>query len=278
MSSSRDTPPPTEPRRDSGDDSGRASDAANISGSRDRGDDGEIEDAQFVEAPVSDTSIARSSRSPLDDLGGRRSDLSFAPQVHRPSRDSLLIRVARDDRRKIPWGFWAAAALALFATAWIALTEAGLYSIWDFLLASMLAVGVTLVVRFGRRHFTSLSHQTIARVDLERGELWLTTDDGAEDDTEESPSSGSEIVVGLDEITEVVFAMIYFPISRRRSDARVRAYTLMVRDGRGELVPLLEACADKEETFALAQMIARLARAPLSQVGAGVRDDPSLRR
>ena len=137
-----------------------------------------------------------------------------------------------------------------------------MYSVWDLLWTTLLLGGLLLLAAFGRRGLSSLRRVRVAGIDLERGELALGAGEAA-----------AEVVLELESVQEVVFGMIYYPLSHGRRDVRVRAYTLMLRDGRGELVPVLEACADKEETYALAVLLSRLCRAPLSQVGAGVQEE-----
>lgn len=190
-----------------------------------------------------------------------RSELLFSPRVVQPAPTQLSIQVMRDDRRIVPWGFWAGVALLVGLVLYMSFSG-GMYSIWDLLWTTLLLGGLLLLAAFGRRGLSSLRRMRIAAIDLERGELALGPGE-----------SSTEVVLELGAVQEVVFGMIFYPLSHGRQDARVRAYTLMLRDGRGELVPVLEACADKEETYALAVLLSRLCQAPLSQVGAGVREE-----
>ena len=85
------------------------------------------------------------------------------------------------------------------------------------------------------------------------------------------PRQGGQLVVPLDQLTEIVFAMIYVPISAKRPDTRIHAFTLLVRGPNAELLTLVEASPHKQETFALGLALSQLTGLPVSQVGEGVR-------
>ena len=163
-----------------------------------------------------------------------------------------------DDETAQPWGFWGGAAALGALVAYVASRSAGYFGLRQVLVAmTIAAVGVALY-RFGPQERRRLVE--LAAVDLERAQLtWATA------------ATGPELVLDFDEISEIVFAMIYFPVSPSRPDARIHVFTLLVRAGDDDrLLPIIEASPDKGATWGIAQQLARLTGAPIAQVGEGV--------
>ncbi len=187
-------------------------------------------------------------------------EMIYKPQLRPAGRDVMVITGARETRQ-LPWGFWGGVLMVVLAIG-LLLTRGGngLFSLRDLLITAGLG-GLGLVMwRWGPRD--SLRIQQLARLDMGRGLLsWSGAD----------ARQGGQLVVPLDQLTEIVFAMIYVPISAKRTDTRIHAFTLLVRGPHEELLPLIEASPHKQETFALAQALAQLTGLPISQVGEGVR-------
>ncbi len=134
--------------------------------------------------------------------------------------------------------------------------SAGYYSMSDMLVALLLGGGATMFYRWGPRD--SLRRHVLATVDAERRQLRWGEDGGA------------QIALDFDDVQEIVFAMIRFPVSPTRPDARIHVYTLLVRDAREELVPVIEASPNKGETFHIAKQLSAVTGVAITQVGEGI--------
>lgn len=160
----------------------------------------------------------------------------------------------------VPWGFWGGVVMAVVALLLVvARGTTGLYSMWDVLWA-LLAIGVgALMFRLGAR--TTLREELMCELDTSEGLVqWPTTASGQ-----------VSVVLPMEDITEVVFGMVRYPVSLDRPDVNVHAFTLLVRDREERLLPVIEASIHKAETFAIGQFLAQAINVPLTQVGMGVR-------
>ena len=114
----------------------------------------------------------------------------------------------------------------------------------------------------------NLRRHTLLTVDLARAELrWPVHMHGDPDSVSET-----EVSLALEDVQEIVFGMIYAPLSARTPDAHIHAFTLLVRNSYGHLVPVIEACPDKGHLYELTQLLAGWTGAPVTQVGEGVRE------
>lgn len=172
---------------------------------------------------------------------------------------SMEVVGTRDDPDAQPWGFWIGVGAIFGLVGFIAWKSStgGFTTIQDLLVAMIFAAIAVIAMRFGPHE--RQTEAVLVSVDAEAGHLtWPTP-------------SNTHVVVDFEEIPEVVFAMVYFPLSPSRPDARIHVFTLLVRDGEGgDLIPVVEASPDKEETFALARQLSQLVDAPITQVGEGV--------
>lgn len=209
----------------------------------------EIEDATWE--PVNAAGAARPA-APL-----------YSPLVYSPGvrQDGQVLEVFgwRDDETARPWGLWGGVLALVLLAGFVASTGAsgGFFALKDILIAITL-IGVSVAMfRYGPRG--QQRREVLTRVDMERAQLvW-------------SSKAGAQTVLGFDEISEVVFAMIRFPVSPSHPNARIHVFTVLVRTGeREELTPVIEATPNKREAFAIAQFLSNQTRAPLTQVGEGI--------
>lgn len=191
--------------------------------------------------------------------------LVYDPVVRQVSHGHFQVCGRREVSGAIPWGFWGGLLLAF--VAYFVITGAqGFWSVAEVVWA-MVALTVGLVLfRFGRRSSRRLD--VLCTLDFEREMLVWPTEEPATPGAISS-AGGGELVLQFDEITEVVFAMIDYPLSQRKGDVDVHAFTLLVRDGAERLVPVIEATPAKEEAHEIAKMIAAQLRLNISYVGNG---------
>ena len=192
-----------------------------------------------------------------------------APMLRRKGAAEVEIVGLCDDQSAIPWGFWIGAAAIALLIGFVAMKGAGggIFAIRDVLIAVVLGGIAVAMFRYGPSGNQRLI--TLATLDLQREQLaWSSR----------SETSGPQLVAAFDEITEGVFAMISFPVSPGRPDARIHVYTLLVRvagwggssSEEGELVPVIEASPNKREVFIIAQQLAGAAGVDVTQVGEGI--------
>jgi hypothetical protein len=198
--------------------------------------------------------------------------LVYDPVIRAVSQSFYRICGRMEVPGAIPWGFWGGMLVAFVAILLIA-DSRSVYQIWDILWALVaLSVGVAMF-RFGRR--SSRREVILCELDLERETLsWpgqsaanstiLTNSAGSSP----QPATG-ELVLGFEEISELVFAMIDFPLSTKRNDVDVHAFTLLVRDASERLVPVVEATPNKEEAHEIAKVLSRQLGLNISYVGKG---------
>lgn len=228
--------------------------------------DPEIVDAEIEEQggaalePVRPPPPARLTHHPSS--GG----LVYEPIVRQVSHTEFQVCGRREVSGTIPWGFWGGVLLAFVAYFLITGTQ-GFWSIMDIAWA-MVALTVGLVLfRFGKRSSRRLD--VLCALDFEREMIvWPAATESASGVSQGSLGSG-ELVLNFEEIEEVVFAMIDYPLSQRKNDVDVHAFTLLVRDGEQRLIPIIEATPAKGAAHEIAKMIAGQLRLNISYVGNG---------
>ncbi len=158
----------------------------------------------------------------------------------------------------VPWGFWGATLIAVVLGMVVVFRGAtGLYSLWDtFWVVLALLVG-TVMFKLGRR--SSLSKELLCELDLNQ-QLMLWPREGE-----------TQLAVPFEELTELVFGMTYYPVSQKRKDVMVHAFTLLARDSQNRLIPIVEASPDKEKTHEIGVFLGRNMRLPLKYVGLGIK-------
>lgn len=187
----------------------------------------------------------------------------YDPLAHPVSEITLQIRGRRAVPGTVPWGFWGGFLVAM-VSIFLITGARNVFYLWDIIWALVaLAVGLALF-RYGRR--STLRPEVLCELDLERQLLqWPaagTLRPGAQ------PSQG-ELVLNFEDVTEVVFAMIDYPLDAREPDLRVHAFTLLVRDTDERLIPIIEASPDKTETHQIARLLAHQLGRGISYVGKG---------
>lgn len=183
-------------------------------------------------------------------------ELVFRPFFEATGPNRLDLIAYRDDDSTIPWGLWGG-LLAIAAGIALIVREGayGFHSVWTITAAlAIVAIGV-LSAKFGTRSSRLPVH--LGRVDLQSGVFWIPNTDG------ESP-------IRLDSVTEVVYAMVKYPLTRRDTRTRIDAFTVLVRTG-AELVPIIEASPDKNQVFAIAKTLGQWTGLEPTYVGIGVK-------
>jgi len=190
--------------------------------------------------------------------------LVYAPRLRQISHSQFQICGRREVPGLIPWGFWGGLLLA-FVGYFLITGSQGFWSLWDILWALVaLTVGL-LLFRFGRRSSRRLG--VLCVLDFERELIiWPVEQQASPNSTQNSIGSG-DLVLNFDEIEEIVFAMIDYPLSK--DDIEVHAFTLLVRYGGDQLVPIIEATPAKEDAHEIAKMLASQLRLNISYVGNG---------
>ncbi len=189
-----------------------------------------------------------------------RPGLIFKPRVDQVGPRSFRIMGLRDDERTVPWGFWGgllAVAVGVGILGYGGVT--GLWALWDMVGAiAVLTVGI-LLMRYGAR--TSLAEEPCAEIDLSEGTIRLM-----------SSTAGVALPeIRIADVTEVVFGMTRYPVSKGEGAVNVEAYTLLVRHASDTLVPVVEVSPDKDQLFGVAKFIARVTGQRMTQVGIGVK-------
>jgi hypothetical protein len=110
-----------------------------------------------------------------------------------------------------------------------------------------------ITARFGPR--TSLVPVSLARIDLQLRHIEV---EGA------AP-------LHFAEVSEVVYAMVKYPVDMSARAVKVDAFTVMLRNADGDLLPLLEASPDKNEVFMIAKACASWTGLDITHVGLGVK-------
>lgn len=223
--------------------------------------------ASFASDPIAfdggrSTSSPQGDALPETELENTRSAdaprLIYDPTLRQTSMERFEVTGRRDDSSVIAWGFWGG-LLALVVAVGLVIGAQNVYSVWDIAWAvAALAVGL-LFYRFGRR--SSTCEELLCEIDLGREALSWPTD---------GPGEGV-LTVGFDAITELVFGMTRYPVSEKRRDVDVHAFTLLVRDDDERLVPVVEASPDKEAVHEIAKFLAQQLRTHITYVGVGIK-------
>lgn len=210
-----------------------------------------------IETPPPPASLAQLQSS---------SGLVYDPIMRQVSHSHFQVCGRREVSGTIPWGFWGGILIA-FVAYFLITGSQGFWSVLDVAWA-MVALTVGLVLfRFGRRSSRRL--EVLCTLDFEREMfVWPTEKDASTGAAQSSLGSG-DLVLNFDEIGEVVFAMIDYPLSQRKNEIDVHAFTLLVRDAEERLIPIIEATPAKEEAHEIAKMIASQLRLNISYVGNG---------
>jgi hypothetical protein len=184
-----------------------------------------------------------------------RRALVHTPRVRRRGRLVDIVGMREVDTGPSPV-FWAGLVFLLGGISTLYMKgSSGFHSMTDVALAVVILGGLALVVKFGAKE--TRRPEVLATLDEERGEItW--------------PMGEGSLAVSFEELQEVVFAMVRFPVAARVPEAAVRMYVLLVRDGRGELVPVVEASPDQREVFLIGKALSQIAGVELTQVGEGV--------
>lgn len=201
--------------------------------------------------------------------------LIYDPRVHPVSDSAVQIRGRREVPGTVPWGFWGGLLVAMVAV-FLVTGARNFFYLWDIIWAlGALAVGLMLF-RYGRR--STLREELLCTLDLERQLIqWPATRAprrGGKPVADTQPAQDAlpaqgELVLSFDEVTEVVFAMIDYPLSAREPEVRVHAFTLLVRDSDERLIPIIEASPDKTETHQISRLLGHQLGRGVSYVGKG---------
>lgn len=192
--------------------------------------------------------------TPASSAGG---GMIYDPLIRPSGAGRYQIRGQREDDSIVAWGFWGGVLVVVVAVSLI-LSAQSVYNLWDILWAvAALAFGM-LLYRYGKR--SSLREEVLCEIDMQRQTIaWPSGSD-----------AGPELVVGLDEINELVFGMTDFPLTQKRQDVQVDAFTLLVRDDKDRLIPIVEATPHKEEAHTIAKILGNELGLAISYVGKGI--------
>lgn len=160
----------------------------------------------------------------------------------------------RDNPKIITWGLWGAVAAAVVGFTTLVYEGYRGFNNWYTvgIAVSMMTVAL-LTARFGPR--TSLVTVSLARIDLHRRHVEV-------DGTPPLP---------FDDVREVVYAMVKYPVEKNPRSVKVDAFTVMLRNAEGNLMPLLEASPDKNEVFRIAKACSTWTGLEITHVGLGVK-------
>jgi hypothetical protein len=190
---------------------------------------------------------------------GPPSALSFSPALIKKGERFELF-VSRETGRA-PWGFWGGvAAISGFIALVLRGGASGFHDvrIW----AAAITLLTVAVVMFKWAPTDSLERVRTWSIDpTQRQLVWHQPGEGADG-----------ITLNFEEVSEIVFGMVFVPADAARPDARIHAFTVLVRDARDQLIPVIAACPSKEDLFELAKLLSHHTQAPITQVGAGVRE------
>lgn len=180
-------------------------------------------------------------------------ELVYSPRlVAQPWGAELVAK--RDNPKIITWGLWGAVSAAIVGFTTLVYEGYRGFNNWYTVgLAVCLMTIALLTARFGPR--TSLVPVSLARIDLQRRQVEV---DG-------TPP------LHFDDVSEVVYAMVKYPVEQNARSVKVDAFTVMLRNADGDLLPLLEASPDKNEVFRIAKACASWTGLEITHVGLGVK-------
>lgn len=184
--------------------------------------------------------------------------LVYEPRLVRTGPDRYAVEAKREERGLIPWGFFG--GLLFVGVLFAAIVGAGnFYTFWDILWVLLGLTAGGLMYRFGRH--SSLRETLLCHIDTRRGVLeW----------PEGAQSGLGEMVLGFDDVTEIVFGMTALPVDAGTPEVRVDAFALLVRSSDEELIPVVEGSPYKENVHELAKFLAAETETELTYVGRGM--------
>lgn len=229
-------------------------------GSPESPDDGETPDEAIAVEQGAGKPVRRTELPQV--LEASRPRMVFDPTVVRVNANAFRVHGMRDDRHVTPWGFYGGLLIAVVALMVVLFRGAtGLYSTWDlFWVVLAISVGA-IMLKVGRK--SSLRRELLCEVDT-LGQMLLFPAN------HDDPNS-TMLAIPFEEVSELVFGMTRYPISERRVDVKVHAFTLLVRDAHDRLIPVVEASPNKQEVHQIGSMLAQLVGMPMTYVGHGVR-------
>lgn len=180
-------------------------------------------------------------------------ELVYEPRlVAHPWGAEIVAR--RDDPTITPWGMWGAVSAAVVSFLTLLFEGWRGFHNWTTVAIAVLLMAAALITaRFGPR--TSLVPVSLAKIDLRARAVTV----------------GDHPPLPLSDVHEVVYAMVKYPIERHAGAVRVEAFTVMLRNANGDLLPLLEASPDKNEVFRIAKACASWTGREITHVGLGVK-------
>lgn len=230
-------------------------DQSSVNQARRHDDHAAIEDAVILDETHDRPPI---QAAPVD------SAMVFNPALVRKG-DRYELFVSREGARRWPWGFWGGiTSLGAFVALVLRAGTAGFHDPKLLVAAlTLIALGLGLL-KWGPTDTTERARtMTIAPAD--RQLIWHQS----------GPDAGPNTVgvsMGFGEVSEIVFGMVFVPIDASHPDSRIHAFTLLVRDGRDQLIPVIAASPAKGELFELAKLLSHYTGAPITQVGKGIRE------
>lgn len=201
------------------------------------------------------------SAGPARLVESRDPAMVYNPRVRQRPQGIIEILGMRDNPRITPWGFWGGAllgGLVVFLVFFAGGTGfRSLGSLGAFSVALLVALAM---FKLGRR--TSLEEGLLCELDLGRQMVgWPTS------------LVESSVVVPFEEVQEIVYGMVLYPVSREENASKIQAFTVLVRDGSEQLLPIIEATPNKEEAHGIALFLARILQIPVTYVGLGIQGD-----
>lgn len=200
-----------------------------------------------MEVPQPDT-----QDKPVRRLAAAVDELVYSPHfVARPY--GVDIAAKRDDPKIIAWGLWGSVAAAIVGFATLIFEGWRGFHNWTNVSIAVVLMAIALIAaRLGPR--TSLVPVTLAEVDLQQRSFRV----------------GHEPDLAFSDVSEVVYAMVKYPVERGQR-IKVDAFTVLLRNSDGDLVPLLEASPDKNAVFSIARACSQWTGREITHVGLGVK-------
>ena len=177
--------------------------------------------------------------------------LQFQPQFEQ-LEDALVLTAKVDDPAITPWGLWGAVVAIVAGIALLAIEGLTAFHSFWLIATAVTFVGLGAVLaRFGPR--TSLKTIELLSVYPHLAEFRV---------------GGHTFMFA--EVTEIVYAMVKYPLEKDDQTLRVQAFTALARVGDDMLIPLVEASPDKDHVFTVARAFSRWTGRSVTHVGLGV--------
>lgn len=186
-------------------------------------------------------------------LNSALDELVYDPRLVAHAWGAELV-ARRDDPTITPWGMWGAVLagvvgfMTLVFEGW-----RGFHNWYTVGIAVLLMAAALLTARFGPR--TSLVPVSLARIDLRERQF----------------NVGDHAPLPFSDVQEVVYGMVKYPIERGKRAVKIEAFTVLLRNADGDLLPLFEATPDKNEAFRVARACAQWTGRDITHVGLGVK-------